>query len=476
MSKSLVFIPYLLFIFVCFPVSNLLGQDFVTIKGFAPAYIGQKLEAFEIKDYLSDMENKLSSCEVKADSTFELTFPIKETSKIVLRSRQNKAFLYVDPKGEYTIFLPEKDPYSPVLKSGNLVEVTFKTLPSTDINYKILSFQRWQDEYVSRFYNLKSVKPVEFAQKLDTFKLYVEKAYQNDTNLYFMNFVRFSIAQLDEIEFAASRNRYEKYDFYLKKSPVFYHNDAYMEYVQMFYRNMIPRLSSQTNNQVYQAVLKASPTAVMKALGTEYTLGNVQLRELICIQSLSEQFFKDDFPQTNILTILDSIANRALFKEHRMIARNVIIRLTQLVPGGKVPNFTFTDTAGEIRTNLSFKGKHLYLHFYDPTSVQNKKEIPLLLALYQKYSKSIEFVTLVHNPNNETLNEKLPWPVYYSSQNQDLLKTFQVSVFPHYTLIDGFGYLVSSPALGPTPNAQYENIEKILFSIQKKREEATEER
>ncbi|MBU2019844.1 MAG: hypothetical protein KJ941_09375 [Bacteroidetes bacterium] len=458
-------------------LSNFLafGQGMVEIKGMAPAFVGESIEAYEIQDYLSDIEGLLSSCKVKEDSTFELNFKIEETQKIVIRSKNNRAFLYAEPNGSYTVYFPEKDPYSPMLKSGNQVELSFIDLQPTDINYKILSFQRWQDEYVSRYYSLKSVNPVQFAQKLDTFKMNVEKAYKSDTSIFFLSFVRFSMANIDEIEFAASRNRYEKYDFYIRPSPVFYKNDVYMDYVNRYYRNLIPRLSNQTNNNVYLAVLKASPTAVMKAYGTEYSLQNLRLRELICIQSLSEQFYKDDFPQTNILTILDSLSKRALFVEHRQIAANVIKRLTQLVPGARVPNFTLTNSSKEIETNLSFKGKHLYIHFFDPSSNQNKKELPLLIDLYKKYRNSIEFITIVSGNSSEYPDLSFPWKSFYTSENAELTKLFQVRTFPQYALIDAQGYLVSSPALGPTPNTQYETIERILFYVNKKKEDLEKE-
>ena len=109
------------------------------------------------------------------------------------------------------------------------------------------------------------------------FKTNVEKAYKQDTSQFFKTFVRFTIAGLDNVNHSAERNRYEKHDFYIKHTPVQYHNDAYMSYVVKFYQEMIPRLSAATNEAVYTGVLKSSPTEVMKALGTEYTMINLRV-------------------------------------------------------------------------------------------------------------------------------------------------------------------------------------------------------
>src|SRR5690606_15525747 len=140
---------------------------------------------------------------------------------------------------------------------------------------------------------------------------------------------------LDNIHNVAERNRYEKYDFYLKKSPVDYNNETYMEYTTAFYQKMLPRLSTEANQAVYEGVLKSSPTLVMLAFGSEYTLSNLKLRELVMIQALAEEYMAGQFPETNIITILDSLSHRSLFKEHQEIAKNIKQRITSLNPGGK---------------------------------------------------------------------------------------------------------------------------------------------
>lgn len=463
------------FLYSCFSYFAQDGQ-LVTIKGYAPSFVGREITVLEIVDYLSDYESKLASATVQKDSSFSLSFFLKETQKLVVRCENNKSWLYAQPGAQYKVYFPEKDPYSPKLKSENTVELAFFDLPENDINYKILAFQRWNDEYMSRYYVLKSVDQKQFANKLDTFKIYVERAYKNDTSVFFLTYVRFTMAELDEIEFAGARNRYEKYDFYIKPSPVFYRNDAYMSYIKKHYQNMIPRLSNETNTLVYKGVLKSSPTMVMKALGTEYSLSNLRIRELILMNALAEQFYSDDFPQTNIMTILDSLQERALFVEHRQIAKNLKDRLTELVPGAKAPDFILRDQEGNLMTKSDFTSKYLYFHFYDPTSKQNELEMKLLMDLYQKYNGYVQFVTLYQEPpsNGNTTSDyklKTPWKNFSISDNKNVMDQFKIRSFPSYALIDTQGYIVAAPALGPTPNAQYETIDKTFFYIQKVQDE-----
>lgn len=466
----------LLLIFLCTVFvfqANAAAADLgkVTINGIAPGYLGSEITVSVIEDYFSDVTKVVARSTVQLDSTFKFTFKIDQTQKVVIQSKNNKAYLYVQKDAVYDVYLPERDPYLPPVKSGSIVELTFFGLDETDINFQILAFQRWNDEYMSRYYKLKDTDPGAFAQKLDTFKMYVEKYYKESDDIFLTTFVRFSIAELDEIQFAGMRNRYEKYDFYIKPSPVFYKNDAYMSYIKRYYKNLIPRLHNKTNVQVYDAILKASPTLLMKALGTEYSLGNLRIREMIMIKSLSEVFYSDDYPQTNIMTILDSLSNNCLFDENETIAQNVKFRLTDLVPGGLAPKFTIA-TAEGLKTHYDYRGQHLYLHFFDPTVVENLTEIDLLRKLHEEYGEYVQFVSLAVSPKSapsDTLSPlpNVPWEMYPIELNDELLDKFKIRAYPSYVMVDAAGYIVAAPALGPTPNSKYETIDKTMFYIRK---------
>lgn len=443
----------------------------VTISGIAPAYVGYSIEVYEYKDYLSKLEKLISSTTVANDSTFTLYLDVDQVQKVILKSKNNKGFLFVQPGGKYDVFFPDKDKYEPYRPAGNNVEIAFYNLDSLDINYKMLSFQRWVDNFMGNNYYLSSTNPKEFIVSLDRFKGNVEKAYKNDTSYYFKTHVRFTMAGLDNIHTSAERNRYEKYDFYLKKSPVEYSNEAYMEYMTAFYQKLLPRLSNDANQAVYEGVLNSSPTLVMKALGSEYTLSNLRLREFVMIQALAEEYVSGEFPETNIITIFDSLSNHSLFKEHEEITKNIKQRITALNPGGKAPDFVLIEDGKPTKTLYSYEKKHLYIHFFDPESEQTAKEVPLIQQLNEMYGKYVQFVSVYKagelSPKAKALIEKMNWDVYGLPATNSIWKNYSIETFPQYTLIDAVSYIVASPALAPTPNGQYETIDKTFFYLKK---------
>lgn len=453
----------------------------VSIKGYAPSYVGQTIAFMEIEDYFSMNEASLASTTVKEDSTFSVSFFIKNTQKIIVKANKNKSYFYIQPNAVYDLYLPEKDKYEAYRPNGNSIEVTFFDLDTTDINFKILQFQRWMDEFISETYYLKNVKPMDFALKIDEFKNNVTAEYQlndsssvkkTDPENFFDVFVRYSIASIDNIQFAADRNRYEKHDFYLKYSPVEYKNDAYMDYISTFYEKMIPRLTMETNNRVYLGLLKSSPTLIMKALGSEYTLINMRIREMIMIKALSEEFYSSDFPQTNIITVLDSVAKHSLFEANGIIAKNMINRLTELVQGGKAPDFVLKNDAGEMKMLSTYKTKHLYLHFYDPSSQKSTIELEPMLKMHETYKNDVNFVTIYPQEKYtetqiKTYLETIPWDKCAIESSNPIWKNYKIETYPSYVLIDGFGYVVAAPALGPMPDGQYQTIDKTFYYIQK---------
>ena len=210
----------------------------------------------------------------------------------------------------------------------------------------------------------------------------------------------------------------------------------------------------------------------MAALGSEYTLINLRIRELIMIKSLAEVYNSPDFPQTNIATILDSLSNNCLFEANQEIAKNLKHRITSLVPGGKAPDVVFMEEGKDTKTLFAYRKKHLYIHFFNPESENSKKEIPLLIEEFDKYKDYVTFVSVYKKDKElsesaQELINRMNWEVYGMSETSSVWKKYQIEAFPQYTLIDAAGYIVASPALGPLPNGQYETIDKTFFYLKK---------
>jgi hypothetical protein len=451
-------------------------QSITTLSGFANDNIGKEVRVFFIDDYLSQLRTQVASTVVEADSSFKMSFYNSETRKVRIEIEDNYFQIYLQPGGDYKLFVEATSPYVSEKAKGVEVGFYFLGLDSTDINYKILMFEDAQYNFLQTNYQPRSIKSTIFVQKLDSFKLNITKEYQSDTSQFFKIYVKFSVASLDDLAFVGHRNEYEKFDFYLKPETVWYQNDRYMGYIHHYYKMYEKQLSKNVNEKFYEAVIQSSPSLAMNALGGDYSLKNLKLRELIMLKMLSEVFFTKDYPQTNILTMMDSVSNHALFKENKIVSTNLKYRLLDLVPGTKMPDFILT-ISGEKKYQSDYYGKHTYIQFVSKEMKNSLNDLELLYKLQQKYSKNTQFITiLVADKNDPLLKDPIPfikehkiaWDFSVIEKNDPILKKMNVSNYPHYLLMDAEGVVVAAPAMSPRPNNDYETIELTLIQINRK--------
>ena len=461
-----------LFIFILF-LSPVFGQTTTRIEGVTTGFVGRKIEFYLIQDYFSYKDSLIGEAIIQKDSSFQVDLSLKRTEKILIKCHKNSGFIYANPGSTYKISLPDKDPYNAYRPQGNKVEIAFLELPKTDINFKILEFDNWVNDFLGVYYNRKTTSSLAFSQQLDTFKLNVDSYYKADTSFFLKTYIRYTIASLDDINFVGAKSRIDKYLFYLSEFPLAYSNERYTAYLSLFYKNIFAVVSTDINTKIYKSILSSSPTQLMKCLGRDATLRNPQIRELVAIQGISEVYNGKDYPRTNMVTILDSIARFGLYKSNRFIAKRIIERLTELAPGMKAPSFEIVVNSKDTVRLSSYADKYVYFQFIDPMLQESKKQVELLKPLYVKYGNTIRFVTIIDVHNELDKEQKayyssIPWEKHFLAYNDPIFKSYMVKSFPSYVLIDEVGVLHSYPAAGPIPDGEYETVEKVFYTIKRK--------
>jgi hypothetical protein len=455
-----------------------------TIKGVAPNYVGGTIEVFAIQDYLTLKEEKLGTAKIKPDSTFQVSFFNDDFQKVKVKANKDYFYLYLQPAADYTIFIdgtPQNNVFHP---EGNEVGFYFTDLDSNDINYKIILFEKELIDFLALNYTRANRESLAFVNLLKDFKTEVSERMQAEECEYFKVYVFYAVAALDNLSFKGNRNKFEKYDFFIKPETVHYNNDRYMEYILKYYHRYASEINKQLNQAFYEGVIARSPTQLMNVLGKDYALDNLRLREFVLLKMLRDEYYTGQFPQTNIITILDSVASHGLFQTNREIAARLSDRLLELVPGVQMPDFVLQ---GPLRqySKSDFKGKHLYIQFAQKNSSLSQQDIALMRPLYQKYNKYTEFITVVQKDEELQTKEdqltyiksqNIAWPVVFVDAENSFFDRCKVKYFPSYLLMDAAGYAIAVPALSPRPNNEYETIEKFLFQIQKVRKREEEER
>ncbi len=463
----------IIFIFFLFFYSFAYSQlnDSILIRGIGKYYKGYPIELFSIQDYISNKEISIGKTVVDSNGIFEFVIPNIPTQKLVIRSKKNWAYIYVQPSSEYYVSFPSINKNEVPNLYGNDIQLVFYKLDSSDINYKILGFQNGLDQMMSDFFYIKNVNYNEFESRFNKLLDTVNSIYKSDTNIYFRYFIKYSLSELQVLQ-----NLYftiENYNNHFHEKPIFYDNDAYMKYFNVFYNHLRFQLSNDLQVEVGFAIKKASPSLIMNLLSRHSTLKSEKIRELAMIKMLGQEYNSKDFSKKNIIKILDSISRFSVNQENRLISKNLIENLMVLKSGEKAPNLNFKTKTGDSVSWKNFKNKFVYLHFFNPEDKNSIIEIEPLISLHKEYGSIIQFITIFPRiPSKENIHQlsvfkDITWPVIDLDLSHEIWRLYNIKAFPMYYLVNPNSYLIQAPALSPIPNGDYESIHMIFKDIQK---------
>ncbi len=443
----------------------------VLIRGMAYSYSNQKISIYKIDDYISNHETLVKETQIDSNGYFIFSLEIPQIQKYILRVKDAYAGLYLQNKARYTIEIPEEETSFSNLSTNKELELTLIDLDSTDINYKILGFEAWMDSYISEIYYTKESDHGDFIRKIRTFKEEVEKYYSKDTCTFFRDFLSYSIGQnIENLQFIGAPSAQDKFDFYFKNQAILYKNDAYMTYFDGFYKKYLFQLTGTKANDLYVSIARGDLYLTDSLLRIDQYLKEDKLRQLVLLNILKEEYYSNYLPKSGILSLLEQISNNSIIAEHAQIAENLLINFNTASVGFRFPEIILKENKDSILLS-SIKGKYIYVHAFDPRNPTCIKEIGALKKLYDKYGKQIEFITIypavekayskIEQRNLDALN----WKKSSYKLTDPIWKKLQIISFPYYLLIDDSYYLLSSPALSPIPNGNYQTIEKILYDI-----------
>ncbi|MFK8045926.1 MAG: TlpA family protein disulfide reductase [Crocinitomicaceae bacterium] len=428
------------------------------IIGFAPDFIGKKVILYTYSDYLTLTKIKLAEAIVSSsDSTFILESDVKQVIKVILEIENTNAEIYLGPKTDYEIyFKPDRN----MAQSFATHKATtyFKNLDTADVNYKILQYQNWFDEYL--YVNQAGVLSKGIAPYIDTFKRYAYEAYAKEANPYFVNFVRYNVATLEKLKVSAKyrKPKIALYMEYIKPFPVYAFNDQYMNYIKSFYGNDFKSFANQIQSDIVLAIKHASPSRLMAAMHRDIFFEKDEIRELMMVNMLGNAYYGNEYAKGNIKVMLDSVSKFAKFKSSGLAANNILNEVTTIAPGYPAPNFKFELSENENIELSKLTGQFVYVNFFANWNTNSVKEMKLLEELVAEYGDYVSFISFCTDEDKsayeafKTAYPTIQWPVIYLGKNHPIIKNYQAASIPYYVLIDQSGFIASAPALGPSPN------------------------
>ena len=460
-------------IFVLFTLFSHTVFGEVIINGYCD-FPKATVSLFEIEDYITKKEIKISETKVDDKGNFRLIFSSNSIKKIILRVNSNFSWMYIQPNSTYFIDIPQDGQITQFI-TNNEIEMVFFKLDTNDINYKILGFEAWMDNYLSDIYILKDKQPGEFVQKIAAFKNEVNSVYSKDTSLFFRSYLKYSIGlSIDNINFISAPSEEDKFEFYIKDSPILINNDKYIEYLYSFYENYYYKLDQNLRTQLNNYIINYDHVNCIKTLNKDPYIQSEELSELILLIFINQGIFSSKI-SNNLLNIINEKSNYPI---HSIIAKNSLQKKDEIKIGDIFPNIEL-DKKNKYTLQM-LKGKPIYIHCFDPKNQKSLSEISALLKLNEKYEKYINIISVYSKPKeyfsiSEQRNlDLIKWRKFELEPSEKSWKILNIPSFPYYLFLDKDLVLLASPALSPSPNGSYETIERIFYDIKRKIEQIGE--
>lgn len=444
------------------------------IYGLAPSYIGKTAYMQVTLDPISFIEETIASGMVASDSTFRLEVLVKETTPVLLCISNTCGYLYLEPGKTYNVLFDGAQHKTAYNLNRSFIEVIFEDLPETDINYRILAFHTFLDNFLQlNFYEL--LDP-ELFKALDTFKLALTQQFNDVRDPFFIDYVTYYIADVERITHVKGdreKNKASSYNAYLYRQPVRMNHPAYMRYLLNYFENYLSLSTRDFERQLYQNIMKLDVAAIRGQLASDRYLQDSLIREIILIKSLADLHETGDFPNDKVEKCMEKLGYESLYIETRNMAQRVHQRMINLKLGTVAPMFSLEAVSGDSVQLTDYLGKYLYITFFNTMCTPCAAELNIMPRLKERYGESIEFLTIAvdDTPSNVmefvSKNRQISWPVLLQDPRSQVLRDYAITGIPQYILIDPKGNILQSPALSPSPSGNFVSIDKTFFDIQK---------
>ena len=445
----------------------LLGLAKTQIFGTATNSVGEWVYLYEIEEFMTKTERFVQKFKTTEKNRFYFEVEQNEIKRYIIRLNNAYSELYLEPNGSYKIIFPEESVEVIPYFSGKEMELLFLELDSTDINYKILGFEAWLDDEMADLYLLKDVDPTRFIDGVLNFKMEVLEAYRDEASNYFKNHIKYVLGKtIDNINYFGSPNELEKFNFYIRNQEVLYHLPAYVDFFQDFYAGVFSKLNQKSKKRVLNGLNEADTETLVSGLLADSIVPSLQIAEIVALEIVRSEYPKGNIPQNALIKVTRFIELNSSFAENKKIASNIQKEFYSLVAGDPLPTIYVQD-----KILLGNRNKYHYIHFFDPANPKSLAETYALRALYTKYKKDVDFVSiyLASKTANESFKKRvlkeITWPKYGLSYYHPIWKTFNVGAFPYYILINSDSQIERIPALGPIPNGVYETIDKTFHQL-----------
>ena len=203
-------------------ITNFISYSQTNIRVFAPNYKGKSASLNTQEDFISYKSKRIDQKIVDSLGYVTLQLSTKEAIKTTIEIGKNSAILYIDPKTKrYNVYFPSTEINTEKI-TGQTVELLYDSLPKDDLNGLILELNYRIDDFLFgdslRMQRL-VMQDDSYKDSINAFKKILIKDYRPIKNKYFHEYIKYSVASMEQLYLARGMMMNKIYFCLLYTSP-----------------------------------------------------------------------------------------------------------------------------------------------------------------------------------------------------------------------------------------------------------------
>jgi peroxiredoxin len=436
------------------------------ISGKAADYSKKEISFYTISDPVLRQKLELGTTTVAPDGTFSLTLSVSQTTEIYTDLEKYCGTVVVEPGKNYSVTLP---PFS--LRTANEAHSAyFKPafywlgLPDADRNDLNLAIRSFVTEFNLETY--KNTVPIYQKKSKDVVNEVIsrlQQKYSANQNDYFKTLERYYFA---ELEYAVNQLTPEYViRKYFATQPVQLHHPVYQRVFETIFTDF---LRKQSQNIQYRKIINITnsgnyPELVSFFENRGYKKG---FAELVVLKGLNDGYYTGSFSKAGVIKAIEMAQSATTSPLLQPVAQQIKSKLVRLAVGGKAPAIKLGNLEKETVTLDQFRGKFVYLSFFNSRSSDCRRELDSLVSVEKRFRQVLRLVSVSLDDDFENAaklwkTKGYSWELLNGSKQKQLIINYDASVTPVFYLINPDGMIQLSPA--PFPSQGFEPMFLKMF-------------
>lgn len=473
------------------------------LSGVLKNYPDRTIYVYQTEDELSAVRTMISKVNTDGAGKFKLELSTTEITRYFLMIGSTEGIFYAHPGRNYTLTAfptPNNNDFQRFDKTT--VPLSFDDLEKDDSNLLIPKFnsdlyafldEHFYDFAVEKYRGSKAVKAqlkgtvgndlapmpadgvkkeeevidsVGFTNWVENFRLQMVDKYEvGFTNVYFSNYYRYTIAELELMAGVSSKTLYQEY---LMSQPVLVRHPAYMKFFTAYYDRCLEGRKRVVDTSILRAVnVENDPSRLVEILMKDSAFFSQSVGQLAVLNGLKGLLQNSDYPKAAVKQTMKKMSEQPQCNTYKDIANRLVAAQDRQKAGYVLEDFTLLTPKLEKWESTSSLNGYTYIFFFADWCTPCKKEMLLLSKFQETYGKDIQFIAISVDDNIDAMkahmqsNRNQNFTFLYGGNNPELREIFNLRAIPHSILLDANGAYMFDYTRKPSEGIQMD-FDKIV--------------